>query len=148
PGRSTRRSASRLEKRSRSPQLEALEHRITPTIVFNPQFGAVHVSDGNGDVLNDVPIYLIFNGAFWNTSPGGTDPKTQVEDALKAVIDGPYLSGTHQYRWNLPGQPFLAGKTQDPNQLSDGFGFVGPNIGFSFTGVSIDFLPTGTLCGN
>jgi hypothetical protein len=138
---------ARRPRQSARPGLEGLEDRTVPTIVFKPQFGPITVSDGNGDVLNDVPIYLIFNGDYWRTAAGQT-ARGQVTGALTDLLNGPYLSRTDQYRWNLPGRPTFAGSTLDPNSLSDGFGFIGPNVGLSFQGVTIDYLRTGTLCGN
>jgi hypothetical protein len=121
------------------PAAEPLEDRLVPTIIFHPHFGAETVSDGHGDVLNDVPIYLIFNGGFWNTTT-----MKQVDQALTAVLDSPYLSGTGQYRWNLPGHATVAKEVVDPNPLSDGFGFL--DLGL------LDpppfHVPPGTLSGN
>jgi hypothetical protein len=139
---------ARQSRRPARPGLESLEDRTVPTIVFHQQLGApITVSDGNGDVLNDVPIYLIFNGNYWQTPPGQV-AKGQVTGALTDLLASPYLSGTHQYRWNLPGHATFAGSTTDPVPLTDGFGFIGPNIGLSFQGVSIGYLPSGTLAGN
>jgi len=145
----------RRKKHSCTLQLEPLEARTTPTIVFNHRFGAEAISDGGGEVLSSMPIYVIFNGPYWQTSPAGTNPAQQVVDAITAVIDSNYLSDASQSNSNLPGRPYIAGTAPDPNVLSDGFGFVGPNFGLNFVGPlpifsspSFDWLPTGTLCGN
>src|SRR4051794_22674797 len=87
----TARRRNRPPRRGR-PGLESLEDRITPTILFGPQFGAETVHDHGGEKLSHVPVYLIYWGSFWNSAGGALSTAT-VTGALANVLASPYLSG-------------------------------------------------------
>jgi hypothetical protein len=138
------RQASR--KRSARFELERLEDRTVPTIVFLPHFNSPgeNVSDGGGRALPSVPIELLFNGPYWTDPQQGAQRMMQVENALTGILNSTYLSGTSEYRTNLPGTPFLDKTAIDPNTLSNGFGNFDVNLLFP---PPISTGP-GTLSGN
>jgi hypothetical protein len=52
-------------------ELEALEDRTVPTVVFAPQYGAEQVipsPSGSFTTLSNAPVYLIFWGQQWNSA--------------------------------------------------------------------------------
>src|SRR5262245_25548605 len=68
-------NAKRQNSRKR-PTLEKLEGRVTPTIIYTPQFGAEQTSDSLGPDLGDVPVYLIFWGPEWGQPANQTAATT------------------------------------------------------------------------
>ncbi len=103
--------------------LEALEQRTVPTVRFMPHFGPEPVSDGNGPILSNPHIRLIFDGPGWGTAASKSAATQAVETALSNLVSGPYLSGTHQYRWNLGHAQFDPSQDEafDPNTLPANF---------------------------
>jgi hypothetical protein len=75
--------------------LECLEDRVTPTIVFSPQFGAETVHRGSGYELSSVPVYLIFWGSGWTNWAASS-----IETETQQILSGTYLSGLTQYGSN------------------------------------------------
>jgi hypothetical protein len=84
-------------------QLESLEDRTVPTVLFYPQFGGEALTtDGGGAKLSHPPVYLIFWGpsSLWGDSASNAPSALadQIEKAGQAFIDfSPYLSGLCQY---------------------------------------------------
>jgi hypothetical protein len=82
--------------------LEALEDRVTPTILWHPHWGAESASYGNGQIIGQtdpgVPIYLIFKGSYWNTSEGINLANTFEQECTNAFYYTPYLDLLHQYK--------------------------------------------------
>jgi hypothetical protein len=79
------------------PQIEALEDRAVPTIVFRPQFGPETPASGSSfHGLNHPAVNLVFSGSYWYTAQGQQDEATLI-DATKSILSGPYLSGLSQY---------------------------------------------------
>jgi hypothetical protein len=77
--------------------LESLEERAVPTIVFSPNFGAQTISPGStNEGLKSPPVYLVFWGQSWGTLQGQAN-ETQVVDATRSILGGPYLTGLQQY---------------------------------------------------
>jgi hypothetical protein len=76
--------------------LEALEDRCVPTVVFNPAFGAETVS-GTNDGMQNPNVHLIFAGTYWDHKPqGGLDEAAMLTSA-RNILSGPYLSRLTQY---------------------------------------------------
>ena len=92
---STRSRKSRPPRRRALLELESLETRATPTVVFVPHFGVETVS-GSNEGMQDPPVYLIFSGSYWNTTQGQQDELT-LTVATENILSGPYLSGLAQY---------------------------------------------------
>jgi hypothetical protein len=78
---STRPRAARPigQARKASLQLEALEHRDVPAVVFN-----------GGDVMPNVQVQGIYLGADWASDPTLTAQQRQLEDFLHTAV-GPYV---------------------------------------------------------
>jgi hypothetical protein len=95
------RSSRRYSKNGRSLQLESLEDRMVPTILFKPQFGAEQVQHQlNSPVLNDdPPINLIFwGGAEFSDGQGGPNGEAiKFFQAAQNLFAGPYLSALAKY---------------------------------------------------
>ena len=79
------------------PRLERLEDRITPTIVFEPHFGAESMNQGNGPVLNDAPVYLLFWGSYWNTTAGSAS-ESQLTSAIENEYNSTAFNRLSQYK--------------------------------------------------
>jgi hypothetical protein len=78
-------------------QLEALEDRAVPTIMFMPHFGPETVAPGSANLGTQHPaVNLVFSGPFWTTPTGQQDEAT-ILNSTKAILGGPYLSGLTQY---------------------------------------------------
>ncbi len=77
-------------------ELETLEDRTVPTIVFTPKFGADTISGSPSDGMHSPPVNLIFAGSYWTTPQGQQDASATV-NAAKSLLSGPYLSGLTQY---------------------------------------------------
>jgi hypothetical protein len=92
------------------PGLEALEDRRVPTITFQPRFGnPTPGPSDNGPVLTNAPIYLIFEGSYWNNPTGIT--KQDVLSTVTNILGSPYLSRSSQY--GTSGAAHLAGTAVD-----------------------------------
>ena len=96
-------SKSAAKKRTKTPsskaslQVEALEQRDVPTIMFMPHFGVETMAYGsaNTGTLN-ATVNVVFSGPFWNTTIGQQDQAT-ILNSTKAILGGTYLSGLTQY---------------------------------------------------
>jgi hypothetical protein len=95
------RTPSRAHK-ERPLQLEPLEDRLVPTILFTPQQGPEVATYQGGEVLGTTylgwaPIYTIFWGSYWNTA-SGQNMANKIEASLNPLFwSSPYLDGLHQY---------------------------------------------------
>ncbi len=79
------------------PEVEVLEDRTVPTIVFTPQFGVETLAAGStNDGMQHPTVNLIFSGSYWTTTQGQTDENT-LTAAAKSILSGPYLSGLTEY---------------------------------------------------
>jgi hypothetical protein len=104
-------------------QVESLEERSVPAILFQPQFGVEPTTNHNGIGLNDVPVYLLFWGSAWNSPPPGSPTMADVTSAIQSVLDSPYTSGLTQY--NVDGKVHYGGSYLDTSNPS--------TTGFSWT---------------
>jgi hypothetical protein len=100
-------------------QLEDLEGRISPSILFTPQQGAENPSHGGGQLLGQsapgVPIYTIFWGSYWATTEGKGYAK-RIEDSLNPIFNwSPYLDGLHQYNISYRAGVGTSGTVEVPN---------------------------------
>jgi tetratricopeptide (TPR) repeat protein len=79
--------------------VEELEARTTPTIIFQPHFGAESSVDNGGYKLSGDPVYLIFWGSYWNTAtnPSAVSMATALEGT---VLASPYTNSLSQYGTN------------------------------------------------
>jgi hypothetical protein len=92
-----RRPASAKKRRNACLQVEPLEDRTVPTIVFNPQFGPETIAPGStNDGMQHPNVVYIFSGSYWSTAQGQQDEKALLNSA-KSIMSGPYLSGLTQY---------------------------------------------------
>jgi hypothetical protein len=99
-------------------QLESLEERTVPTIVFNPVFSPETVTDHGGTKLNNPPVYLIFWGSYWQT-PAGVQMCADLQNQTASLLSGPYLSGLQQY--GVDGHAHLSTVRFDKSDPSNGF---------------------------
>jgi hypothetical protein len=87
-------------------QLESLEDRVVPTVLFTPQNGAENATNGGGPVLgNDdwgAPIYTVFWGSYWSTSAGQSYAAELEKSINSTLYFSPYLDGLHQYGISNP----------------------------------------------
>jgi hypothetical protein len=88
----------RLERRWR-PELECLEERTVPTIVFAPQFGTEATIFRAGPKLSSTPVYLILWGSYWNSAVGYSQVSTIIS-SVSAELSSPIFSGLTQYGSN------------------------------------------------
>src|SRR6516164_1097690 len=73
-------------------QLEQLEDRTVPTVVFQPHFSGERVTTGSvKDGMTSPPVELIFWGNF------STDQVFQLGNLAGTVLSSPYLSSLQQY---------------------------------------------------
>jgi hypothetical protein len=78
-------------------ELETLEDRTVPTIVFTPQWGGDVISPGStNDGMQHPTVNYIFSGSYWSTAQGQQDELALLNSA-KSIMSGPYLSGLTQY---------------------------------------------------
>src|SRR4051812_27844212 len=77
--------------------LERLEERLVPAIVFQPQLGAETVHIGDADPLYHSPGNPIFWGPTWKTPRG---PQSQpILNATKAILASSYLNRLSEYQY-------------------------------------------------
>jgi hypothetical protein len=162
-------------KRPRKPrawlQLESLESRFVPSLVFPTQYGAQSTSNGHDVLTGNIPLYLIFAGGSSTGFgyDGSVDEKALVT-AVNTILNSSYLSGLAEYgaathahvagtfvsHYNLPKQFNDNGNNGDINNLvSDSIHDNNDNSPFpepddtNPTGVYIVFTPNGySLGGN
>ena len=113
--------------RRRAPlEVEALEQRTVPTLVITPHFKYPSEADQGGPRWSSPPIYLIYWGTYWASTPSKGDPSkpsaAEVTSALKGVVGSGYLSGLTQY--GVDGKasvasPILIHNNNPPANFSD-----------------------------
>jgi hypothetical protein len=100
-------------RRGRKPQLESLEDRVTPALLFpSPPYPAESVaSDGGGELRGNVPVYLIFAGTpTTGFGYNGTVTPAQITAAFQTMLASGYFNGLAQYEPDRAApQPYLAG---------------------------------------
>src|SRR5262249_14157138 len=82
------------------PTVEALEDRLTPSILFTPQHGAVNATNPGGTVLGttrDVDIYLVFWGSYWASSQGQAYANQIASSLAPMLLPSPSLDSLRQY---------------------------------------------------
>jgi len=60
----TYRGANRPRKRTRTLELECLEDRMVPTIIYNPVFGPETTIQDGSEHMHQPQVYLIFWGGY------------------------------------------------------------------------------------
>jgi hypothetical protein len=109
-------------------EVEALEERTVPTILFNPQQGPETLNDNGRDALSHPPVYLIFwGGTGWGDSPSNTLTNSpgffgqDIWNAEKNLVENTsYLSGLSHYHGS-DGTASLAGWRIDNSPAPDNF---------------------------
>ena len=111
-------------KNGRPPQLESLEDRMVPTILFKPQFGDEQLQHllGSPVLNNDPPIYLLFwGGAEFSDGQGGQNGQaTKFTQAAQNLFLGTYLGALAHYDASL-GNAHIVGQWVDPSEPGPGF---------------------------
>jgi hypothetical protein len=110
--------ARRPRKLPRRLELETLEDRAVPTVMFNPHFGQETITDHGGTKLNSPPVYLIFWGSYWQ-SGAGAQMAANIQSQTANLLSGPYLSGLKQY--GVDGHAQLARVVFDGSNPQAGF---------------------------
>jgi hypothetical protein len=78
-------------------QLESLEDRALPSIVFTPHFGVETIAPGStNDGQQHPTVDFVFSGNYWSTAQGQQD-ETDLVNLAQSILSGPYLSGLKQY---------------------------------------------------
>jgi hypothetical protein len=99
----TRGPAAPARRRTRL-DVERLEDRLVPTVLFYPQNGVENATNPGGPVLGNVswgmPVYTIYWGTYWFGTTGQTLANA-VQGTIKPMLyQSPYLDGLHQYGVN------------------------------------------------
>jgi hypothetical protein len=124
-------------------QVEPLEDRTVPTIVFKPYFGPETIAPGStNDGMQHPNVNYIFSGSYWTTAQGQQDETTLLNSA-KSIMSGPYLSGLTQY--GSDGKANFCSSWNDLNTVGSQ-----PSIGAlnSFLNLSILFHGSSTPIGD
>ncbi len=108
------RSASQPQRRARL-ELEALEDRLVPTVVFIPKFGAETVS-GQNIALRSPHVDVIFSGPSWTQTSQGQQDLTTLSNSVQNILSGPYLTGLKQY--GSDGLAVYSGNWTDSTEVS------------------------------
>src|SRR5690242_347801 len=87
-----RRPARRPRKPTRRPELECLENRTVPTIIYRPVFGIETDSSQDNDEHGIRPaIYLTFWGQYWQGALGASQA-TLLQTAATQVVSSTFPS--------------------------------------------------------
>jgi hypothetical protein len=129
---------NRTLRRTHRPQMETLEDRTVPTIVFTPQFGpdildstAPFNSADNG-VMSSASVYLILWGPAWSLTPTGSQSNANtIINQATAVAASTQLSILDQY--GSDGKAAVKGYYIDTTTPPPGFGVA---TGSGFVGAS------------
>jgi hypothetical protein len=81
-------------------EVEALEERAMPSILFTPQLGAETAATGGqvaGNVAPGVPMYTIFLGPYWSTASGRSYANVIQNSLTPLFTNSGYLDGLRQY---------------------------------------------------
>jgi hypothetical protein len=105
----SRRRRTRLE-------VESLEDRLVPTIVFNPAFGNETIKPGSTSAgMQNPAVNIIFSGTYWDT-PTAQATEAALLNGAKEILNSPYLSGLTQY--GSSGTAHFAASWNDPNSVT------------------------------
>jgi hypothetical protein len=124
------RSVRRAQRIARTFRPEPLEPRITPTVVFSPQFGAETLTyNAASQILSNPPISLIFWGSAWNTNAAAKANVAPIVAGAQKTLASGYLANLKQYSPALGAARFQAAlqtNLDPPNNFSaaDVFGIV------------------------
>jgi hypothetical protein len=108
------RAAPRKNCRARL-QVEPLEERTVPTVLFMPHFGAETIAGGGHDGLQHPTLNLVFSGKYWDTTQGQQD-ESVLFGSVVSILRGPYLSGLTQY--GADGKVLIGQQWNDPTTVS------------------------------
>ena len=111
-------------RNKRQLQLESLEDRMVPTVLFKPQFGDEqlwHQLPGTPVLNNDPPIYLLFwGGAEFSDGQGGPNAQAaKFTQAAQNLFLGTYLGALAHYDASLR-KAHIVGQWVDPSEPSPG----------------------------
>jgi len=97
-------------------QLEELEDRTVPTIVFSPKFGIETIAPGStNDGMQNPNVSYIFSGSYWTKTAQGQQDEKALLNSAKSIMSGPYLSGLTQY--GSDGTATFSRSWNDPSTL-------------------------------
>ncbi len=88
------------------PQVDRIEERVVPTVLFTPVFGAETAFYTHGvpgipvDYLNSPQIYPIFWGSYWQQNPAQAQDLAEDFNKLFTANNNAYLQGLTQYHTN------------------------------------------------
>jgi hypothetical protein len=78
-------------------QVESLEARDVPTVVFLPHFGPQSIALGSTfNTMQHPTVNLVFSGNYWTTAQGQQDEAAMLQ-AVQSLLSSPYLSGLTEY---------------------------------------------------
>jgi hypothetical protein len=100
---------NRIEANRTRLAIEGLEDRLLCTVSFQPQFGAETRLQSSGPVLSSTPVYLIFEGHYWQRPDGLS--YDDVINRVNDILGSHFLSGLRQY--GSDGFAYLAGYSFD-----------------------------------
>jgi hypothetical protein len=119
------------QPRRTRPQVECLEDRVVPTVLFAPQNGAETAVYHGGPVVSNswgMPIYTIFWGSYWATS-AGQNFASQIENSLNSMFYfSSYLSSLSEYGVNYPAGVNGSGTVQVFDYSDPGNPFNGTDV--------------------
>jgi hypothetical protein len=138
----------RREKTRFRPQVEGLEERLTPTVVFDPVFGKetptasapYSVITGTAGVE---PVYLIFWGSTWNTT--NATGESILNKEYQAILSSPDLSLMNQYGSVATAQ--YAGTYVDTSAVNANFS-PGNNVGASLSAANAEITKVINTAGS
>jgi hypothetical protein len=102
--------------------VELLEDRTVPSLVYTPALGPETELHDNGAREGNNPVYFVFNGNDWGGGLAGVpSPKDIYAKAASDVLATPYLSGLTKSPYNTSGKVSYANAIIDTNALNNGF---------------------------
>jgi hypothetical protein len=107
-----RRRANPSKRRSRRLELECLEERTVPSIIYQPVFGPETTIQDSSEHMQQPQVYLIFWGGYWVSDGAG-----QVQSVINAasnVVTSTFPLITDQYGADASGMS-IAGTVFDPS---------------------------------
>jgi hypothetical protein len=105
------------KRRTRMLELECLENRIVPTIVYKPVFGPETTSQDGSEHMQQPQVYLVFWGGYWVSDGAG-----QVQSVINAasnVVTSTFPLITDQYGADGSGMS-IAGVVFDSSTPTNG----------------------------
>jgi hypothetical protein len=90
------RPSSGTKNRRVTLEVENLEERAVPAIVFRPSYGSETLNSNPHTAMVSPPVNLIFWGPYWGTQQGSQDASALISD-VQTILNSKYVSGLTQY---------------------------------------------------